>query len=112
MSSVALETKGCREIISELQDMNVTIEVLCTDCNVSVAAMLSTDHPEIEHQHDLYHIEKRIRRKLTAKSKVTANQELRDWIKPVVNHLWWCAQNCEGSAVGLRERYRTLYLKR
>jgi len=82
--------------------------VLCTDCNASVAAMLRNEFPNIEHQHDLFHIEKRVGKKLTAKGKTAACKELMPWVKSVTNHLWWSAQTCGGEPEVLRERWISL----
>ena len=34
-------------------------------------------------------------------AKQKGNEQLMPWIKPVVNHFWYCAEKCEGSAVTL-----------
>jgi hypothetical protein len=67
-SSVALEVDGCNEALSELKDCGVNCEMLGTDSNMSVAKMMRAD---VVHQYDLYHIEKRIVKKLHAKAKVS-----------------------------------------
>lgn len=96
VSSVSLEVAGCAETLTEMEDMRAPVDVICTDCSASVAKRIREDFPTVEHQHDVYHIEKRITKKLTAKANIRGNEALRPWIKPITNHLWWAAQTCTG----------------
>jgi hypothetical protein len=109
-SSVAMEVNGCSEAISELMDHGMNIEVFGTDCSTSVAKLLRESFPDVLHEHDVYHIEKRIRKKLLKKANQRGNNALHSWIKPVVNQLWWVAQNCNKDPVELREKWiSTIY---
>jgi hypothetical protein len=87
----------------------MNIELICTDCNTSVAKMLR-EHPElqkVEHQHDVYHIEKRVAKKLTANANIKGNDSLLPWILPIRNHLWWSAQTCNENSDDLIERWQS-----
>lgn len=105
ISSVALETKGCREVLKELSDFGANVKILCTDCSPSVSKMMRTEFPDINHQYDLYHLEKRIRKMLVKGAAGKDCDDLKDWIKPITSHLWWCAQNCENDPNILREKW-------
>ena len=48
---------------------------------------------------------KSITQKLTEKAKKKDCSELSPWIKSVSNHLWWCADSCEGNKELLREKW-------
>ena len=40
-----------------------------------------------------------------AKSKLKKCEELTPWIRCITNHLWWCAETCEGKEQLLREKW-------
>jgi hypothetical protein len=60
------EVDGCNVAIRELKEYNFTCEM---DSSISVAKMMWEKHPVI-HRFELYHLEKRIVKKLNAKAKV------------------------------------------
>ena len=107
-SSVAMETDGLIDALTELNDHNMAIQVIGTDCSRSVAKVMRESFPQIEHEHDVYHVEKRIRKKLTAKANQRGYNDLYVWIKPVCNHLWWVAQNCDHNTIKLKEMWLSL----
>ncbi|XP_034061805.1 uncharacterized protein LOC117539658 [Gymnodraco acuticeps] len=52
-NSYWLEPVGLERCISKLQDHNVTISILATDCHPAVQKMLREDHKTIKHEFDL-----------------------------------------------------------
>ena len=66
---------------------------------------MKRNYPEIEHQFDVWHLSKSITKKLTEKAKKKDCSELSPWIKSISNHLWWCAETCEGDKELLREKW-------
>ena len=106
-TSVALEVDGCMHALEELLEVGMSIEMLGTDCNYSVALRLRTEHPNITHQYDVYHLDKRVRKKLVAKAKIKENADLLPWIKSVSRHLWYCAHNCHEDPVELLEKWKS-----
>ncbi len=104
-SSVGLETSGCFDALKELKDHGIDINIFGTDCSRAIGKLLKGSFPEITHDYDVYHIEKRIKKMLIKKANKRENYALRDWIKPVLNHLWWAAQNCNSDPIELREKW-------
>ncbi len=107
-SSVAMETNGCFEAIVELLHHGLNIEVFGTDCSTSIAKLMRDYFPHIHHEHDVYHIEKRVKKMLLQKANHRDNHALHAWIKPVINQLWWAAQTCNRDAVELREKWLSI----
>lgn len=104
-SSVAMEADGCFDGLKELLDHGMVVKVFGTDCSTSIAKLLRENFPDILHEHDVYHIEKRIKKMLLKKANKRGNHALHAWIKPVTNQLWWVAQNCNHDANELREKW-------
>lgn len=105
VSSVELEALGCYDALTELLHHHVILKVFGTDSSTSVAKVLRECFPEISHDRDVYHVEKRIKKLLVQKANQRGNNILFAWIKPILNQLWWAAQNCNENKTELREKW-------
>ena len=85
--------------------MGGQITVVATDCHVGIRADMKQNFPEIDHQFDVWHLAKIFTKKLTENSKKKDCGNLSPWIKSISNHLWWCAETCEGNKELLREKW-------
>ncbi len=54
---------------------------------------------KIKHGLDLWHKAKKVAAKVISASKVKGCKDLLAWASAVRNHLWWCAKECNGSAL-------------
>ncbi|KAK3731342.1 hypothetical protein QZH41_004098 [Actinostola sp. cb2023] len=107
-SSNQMERKGFKQCMDNLLEHGTNIKVVATDGHIGIAADMKKDYPNIQHQQDVWHISKRINKKLTEKAKKKDCNDLFPWIKSVSNHLWWCADSCEGNKANLREKWISL----
>jgi len=104
-NSNAMEREGFKRCMNHIQDHGGQIEVVATDRHVGIRADMKRNFPEIDHQFDVWHLAKSITKKLTEKSKKKDCGDLSPWIKSISNHLWWCAETCEGNKELLREKW-------
>ena len=102
-SSNAMEREGSKRCMNHIKDHGGKIKVVATDRHVGIRADMKRNFPEIEF--DVWHLAKSITKKLTEKSKKKDCGELSPWIKSISNHLWWCAETCEGYKELLREKW-------
>ena len=58
----------------------------------------------MQHEFDLWHIVKGVKKKLLAGK----DKDLVPWVRAVANHLWYCAATCEGNADLLREKWLSM----
>jgi HD superfamily phosphodiesterase len=51
-----------------MKEQELTISILATDRHASIAKMMRTTYPEIDHKYDVWHMAKRIAKKLCKKN--------------------------------------------
>ena len=107
-SSNAMEREGFRRCMDTMSAKGAHIEVVATDGHIGIAADMKKEHPNKEHQQDVWHIARRITTKLTEKAKKKDCGDLFAWVKAVSNHLWWCADTCGGNKEMIREKWLSL----
>jgi hypothetical protein len=83
------------------QECEANIRVLATDHHLGIAKQMRESDPEINPQFDLWHIVKGLRKKLSNSKQ----KDLQPWISAVANHLWYCADTCDGDADLLIEKW-------
>jgi hypothetical protein len=102
-SSSRMEPVGFRKCMLFLLDQGFSVEVMATDRHVSIRSIMSKEFKETNHQFDVWHLAKSIKKKLLGKAKLKGAEDLNLWIRAVTNHLWWCASNCGGDKDWLEE---------
>lgn len=107
-SSNAMEKEGFSRCIEMLESNDVTITRIATDRHVSISSSMNKDHPNINHQYDVWHLSKWVVKKLTNKAKLKGCEGLSPWIQSIANHLWWSAATCNGSVDLLREKWKSV----
>jgi len=63
---------------------------------------MATEHRNIRHQFDVWHMAKSLTKKLHAAIKKDGREELALWTDCIVNHLWWSADTCNDNTVQLK----------
>ena len=67
-SSSKMEVLGFRKCLLYLLDQGFIIEVLTTDRHVQIRSIMSKEYSQIQHQFDVWHLCKSIKKKLTTKA--------------------------------------------
>ena len=107
-NSNAMELFGFTRVLKTLEEKGVTISQVTTDRHVSVRKYVIENCENINLQFDIWHVCKSIKKKLADKAKKKSCRVLNDWIKSVTNHLWWCAETCNGSYQLIREKWTSI----
>ena len=104
-SSVAMEVEGLERSLNFLISNRMKIGTIATDRHCSVERLLKETYPQINHQFDVWHISKSIKKKLLKRAQKKSQTELMPWIPCIGNHLWYSASTCGGNSQLLRERW-------
>jgi hypothetical protein len=102
-----MEGKGLRYLLNRLKStIGDKIGIVCTDRNTSVRKIMRTEFPEIDHQFDIWHLAKSLKKRIKLLFK--GSSILLSWSKSITNHLWWCSQTCGGCDETLLYKWTSL----
>jgi len=104
-NSVVMEKEGLERALEFLISMGMKIHTVATDRHVGVQSLLKEKYPEINHQFDVWHVSKSIRKKLHQKALKKGATDLMPWVRCISNHIYWCADTCGGCKQLLREKW-------
>ena len=65
---------------------------------------MKNDYSFIEHQYNVWHLAKRVVKKLMQKGKQKHCEQL-PWMQSISNHLWWSVQTCNGDVQLLIDKW-------
>ena len=104
-SSNTMEIKGFKDALQTIEDNGIKVSTISTDRHPQIVKEMRVNNPEKHHQFDPWHVAKGLSKKLAKAAKTKECEGLAEWITSIINHLWWCAQTCEGNAELLREKW-------
>ncbi len=106
--SAPLELEGFKQCHEQLLADKYHISVVATDRNQQLAKWVRTEHPQIIHKFDPWHFVKNVKSKLRPLATKKGCSVLKEWIKPIGNHLFWCSENCDGDQEKLVQMWQSL----
>ncbi|CAB4020840.1 Hypothetical predicted protein [Paramuricea clavata] len=86
-----MELESLKRQLSYLENANVEVKKLVTDRHVQVSAYMASEKSSIEHNYDVWHVAKGVKKKLLKASKTKKFKEIKLWIGSIVNHVYWVA---------------------
>uniref|UniRef100_A0A8C6SM35 Transposase n=1 Tax=Neogobius melanostomus TaxID=47308 RepID=A0A8C6SM35_9GOBI len=101
-NSNAMELHGFKEALKTIEEDGVHVSTISTDRHPQIVKEMRINNPEKFHEFDPWHVAKGVSKKLTAEAKRRSCEDLG---ASIINHLWWCAQNCAEDAVLLKEKW-------
>lgn len=104
-NSSVMEKTGLKVLLDKFIDLGINIKSLTTDRHTQIRAMMRDKYPSISHQFDIWHFTKSIKKKLSKHAKGKGKADLNDWIKSVINHIWWCCATCDNNFEVLKEKW-------
>ena len=104
-NSNSMEKLGFIKTLNKLKEKNVQIKQITTDRHKQIRKYIREEQKDFEHQFDVWHFCKNIRKKLSAAAKKKSCLDLALWNKSICNHLWWASATCGGDEILLREKW-------
>ena len=100
-----MEKVGFKRALQSLRDEGIEPKQITTDRHTGIRKHLREDESDLDHQFDIWHFVKSVKKKLRAAAKKKTCKILEKWIKSIGNHLWWCCATCGGDVELLREKW-------
>ena len=107
-NSNRMEKYGFKKVLKEMKDEQIKVSQLTTDRHIQIKKYLREEETEINHQFDVWHFGKNIKKMLLTTAKKKSCNELNNWIRSVINHLWWACATCENDEEMLREKWTSV----
>ena len=104
-NSGAMEKHGLKVCLDNLTENNIQVDTIVTDRHVQIRKFLKTEHPEINHQFDVWHMGKSVGKKIGKKAKAKGFEDLGRWRKSICHHLWYACDTCDGDENILLEKW-------
>ncbi|XP_078326439.1 uncharacterized protein LOC111104544 [Crassostrea virginica] len=83
----------------------VVWEVISDASKTVISILKSEPFKHLHHSLDVWHKSKRLAASLIELAKRAAFKDLLPWIRPLVNHFWWCCSVSKGSIERLLKRW-------
>ena len=104
-NSNAMEKEGLTRGLAFLEKKDITWKQLATDRHPQISAYMAKEHADRDHEYDVWHVAKGVAKKITNAGKRKGNEQLLEWKRSIVSHLWYASKNCEGDADRLIESW-------
>ncbi|KAK3743480.1 hypothetical protein QZH41_013093, partial [Actinostola sp. cb2023] len=90
-SSQQTEIEGAKRCFTFLQQLGLSISTFVSDRHRGIAKWIRESYANTQHYYDIWHVARSISKKLLAASKEKGCGVIKDWMKGIRRHLYWCA---------------------
>lgn len=88
--SYETELEGAKRCFAYLQRLGVSISIFVSDRHRGIARWIREKCKATKHYFDVWHIARAITKKLLALSKEKGCEIIKDWMKGIHRHVYWC----------------------
>lgn len=85
-----MELEGAKRAFRYLKSVGVSIGVFISDRHRGIAKWIRNDAKKTVHFFDIWHVARSICKSMLKLSKESGCDKIKDWMKGVRNHLYWC----------------------
>ena len=85
------ELEGAKRCFSHLQRLGLSIAVFVSDRHRGIAKWIRENCPNTNHFFDIWHVARSVTKKLLSASKEKGCEIIKDWMKGIKRHMYWCA---------------------
>lgn len=103
-----LKRAACEMLLQKLivEYYDCKIQLFLFDRHKGIRYFFRTQHPEINHEFDIWHLSKSLMKKIKTLEKKYPDVHL--WKSSINNHLWWSAQTCEENSDLLVDKFLSI----
>uniref|UniRef100_A0A8W8MHF0 Uncharacterized protein n=1 Tax=Magallana gigas TaxID=29159 RepID=A0A8W8MHF0_MAGGI len=84
----------------------LVIREIISDASRNIISLMKSEpYKHLQHSLDIWHKAKKLTTSLSDIAKKPGCRGLLQWIRPIVNHFWWCCSTCKGSVERLLKRW-------
>ena len=94
--------KGFMYIAIKVWNYGAFHQVFCYRKTHADKFLHEKEQPDITYQFDIWHVGKSIKTDLFWASKLKFCEELKPWIRAIMNHFWWSCRWCNGDVLKLK----------
>jgi len=96
--SYHMELAGLERSVAFLAEKGLTPGIMVTDRHPSVQKWVRENLPDTTQYYDVWHVAKGLTKKLESLAKQRDCLLIREWIRGISNHLYWCAASSAGQS--------------
>ncbi|XP_063312682.1 uncharacterized protein LOC134612265 [Pelobates fuscus] len=109
-SSIDTESKVFRKCLNKVLDEGLIVAYLATDRHIGITKIMRDEYRQINHQFDLWHYCRHLKRKLSRLAKRKTCKPLIPWRKAIINQMWMSSSQCKGNVNLMREQWNSVLL--
>ncbi|XP_067017883.1 uncharacterized protein [Acropora muricata] len=110
-TSTLMEKIGCKRLLERMMN-RLKLGELVTDASRVIMKMVRelkeancTVLANLFHSLDIWHKSIKLTAKISAAGKIKGCEQLLQWVEPVRNHFWHCAETCGGEVEILKDKW-------
>ena len=85
-----MELEGAKRCFNFLIASGISIAVFVLDRHKSIAKWIRESQPQTKHFYDIWHVARSISKKMLKASQESGCSIIKEWMKGVRNHVYWC----------------------
>lgn len=85
-----MELEGAKRCFLFLQSVGLSVATFVSDRHRGIAKWIRKCQPKTTHFFDIWHVARSVNKKLLKASQEKGCEVIKDWMRGVRNHLYWC----------------------
>ena len=83
-----MELDGAKQCFKFITDKGLKVSSFISDHHKGIAKWIRETQPDVQHYHDIWHVNKSLTKKLLQASQEKGNEAIKLWMKAIGRHLY------------------------